>query len=285
MIPTAIPPSAVSALPDHTQLPSEDETNMAQSLADPPQAHLLTASIRPILNALHPDGQYCTGSDLFVYWKLTSPYNLGVRAPDWFYVPNVPPGLLKGKVRRSYVMWQEKVSPFIAIEFVSGDGSEERDRTPETGKFWIYEQGIRAQYYAIYEREPGRVELYQLINERYQTVPGNSRGHYPVKPLGVELGIWQGEYAQMNIPWLRWWKSDGDLLLADEEALTQEQRSRAVAEKMAAAAKQQAAAAKQQAAAAKQQAATAKQQAADADQRKQVLADKLRQLGVDPDTL
>lgn len=71
-------------------------------------------------------------------------------APDWFYVPHVPP-LLNGVFRRSYVLWQEIVAPLIAIEFVSGSGAEERDATPYQGKFWIYEQAIRIPFYAIFD--------------------------------------------------------------------------------------------------------------------------------------
>ncbi|WP_026087708.1 Uma2 family endonuclease, partial [Chlorogloeopsis fritschii] len=78
---------------------------------------------------------------LGIYWRLTDPPEKGAEAPDWFYVPNVPP-LLDGQTRRSYVLWREYIAPLIVLEFVSGDGSEERDKTPWTGKFWIYEQVI-----------------------------------------------------------------------------------------------------------------------------------------------
>ena len=65
-----------------------------------PQSSLLTDSIRPVLQRLHPDGQYCIGQDCRIYWRLTDPPEKGAEAPDWFYVPNVPP-MLKGVFRRS----------------------------------------------------------------------------------------------------------------------------------------------------------------------------------------
>jgi hypothetical protein len=43
------------------------------------------------------------------------------------------------------------------------------------------------------------------------------RGHYPIPTLGVELGIWQGKVDNQTLPWLRWWDSNGDLLLTGEE--------------------------------------------------------------------
>jgi Uma2 family endonuclease len=112
-------------LPDHTQLPDADGT-FVKNFQEHPQSLLLISSITPVLDALHPDGQYCIGQDSGIYWRLVDPPERGAEAPDWFYVPNVPP-LLNGRMRRSYVMWKEIIAPLIAIEFVSSDGSEEQD--------------------------------------------------------------------------------------------------------------------------------------------------------------
>jgi len=42
--------------------------------------------------------------------------------------------------------------------------------------------------------------------------------------MGVELGIWQGEYQNMELPWLRWWDLQGNLLLTGEERAEQERQ-------------------------------------------------------------
>lgn len=216
-------------LPDHTQLPDSDGT-FVKNFQEHPQSLLLTSSIRPVLDQLHPDRQYCIGQDCGIYWRLTDPPERGAEAPDWFYVPNVSP-LLNGEVRRSYVMWKEIVAPLIAVEFASGDGSQERDRTSpltgddaKAGKFWVYEQAIRIPFYAIYEVQKASVEVYELIANRYQLVPPNERGHYAIEPMGVELGIWQGQQYNQTLPWLRWWDLDGNLLLSAEERETQEKQ-------------------------------------------------------------
>ncbi|NJO39580.1 MAG: Uma2 family endonuclease [Cyanobacteria bacterium CRU_2_1] len=201
--------------PDHTQLPEANGT-FVKNFQEHPQSILLTDSITPILQQRHPDGYYCIGQDSGIYWRETDPPEKGAEAPNWFYVPNVPP-LLDGTVRRSYVLWREFIAPMIALEFASGDSSEERDKTPWTGKFWVYEQIIHPSFYGIYEVKKASVEVYQLIGGQYQLVPPNSRGHYPINPLGVELGIWQGAYQNLNLPWLRWWDAEGNLLLTGEE--------------------------------------------------------------------
>jgi Uma2 family endonuclease len=264
-------------LPDHTQLPCEDGT-FVKNFQEHPQSILLTESISSKLQEIHPDGQYCIGQDSGIYWRLTDPPERGAEAPDWFYVPNVPP-TLNGQLRRSYVMWQEIVAPLIAIEFVSGDGQEERDRTPppppnsdaarKVGKFWVYEQAIRIPFYAIYEVRHARVEVYQLIAGSYQQIPANSHGHYPIPPLGVELGIWQGLYKNLELPWLRWWDAEGNLLLTGEERAEIERQQKELA--------------LGQAELERQQAAIARQQAEQERQRAERLAAQLRALGVEPE--
>ncbi len=39
--------------------------------------------------------------------------------------------------------------------------------------------------------------------------------------MGVELGIWQGEYQNVTLPWLRWWDLQDNLLLTGEECAQQ----------------------------------------------------------------
>ncbi len=216
-------------LPDHTQLPESDGT-FVKNFQEHPQSILLTTSIRPVLDALHPDGRYAIGQDCGIYWRLTDPPERGAEAPDWFYIAGVPP-LLDGQARRSYVMWKEIIAPLIAIEFVSGDGSEERDNTSpfangstKAGKFWVYEQAIRIPFYAIYDVRQAAVEVYELVTGRYQQCAPNDRGHYPIPPLAVELGIWQGQVGNQTLPWLRWWDSAGNLLLSAEERAEQERQ-------------------------------------------------------------
>jgi hypothetical protein len=49
----------------------------------------------------------------------------------------------------------------------------------------------------------------------------------------VELGIWQGKIDNQTLPWLRWWDSDGDLLLTGEErADVEKQRADRLAAKL-----------------------------------------------------
>ena len=221
-------------LPDHTQLPESDGT-FVKNFQEHPQSILLTDSLAPILERLHPDGNYAIGQDSGIYWRSTSPPEKGAEAPDWFYVPNVPP-LLDGDYRRSYVLAREQEVPAVIIEFASEDGSEERDKTPlmatesglvtKPGKFWVYEQVIRAPYYGIYEVQTSKLEVYRLeplVQEgkpktlRYRKLQPNPQGRYPIALLKVELGVWQGSYQNQEMKWMRWWDDQGQLLLTGIE--------------------------------------------------------------------
>ncbi len=213
------------AFPDHTQLPESDGT-FVKNFQEHPQSLILTDSIGQILQQRHSDGQYAIGQDCGIYWRETEPAEKGAEAPDWFYVPNVPPNL-DGQIRRSYVLWREHIAPLIALEFASGNGDEERDRTPlsrtdegvltKPGKFWVYEQVMRIPYYGIYEINSGRLEVYRLIDGYYRLLELNERGHFAIVLLGVELGLWQGSYQNQEMLWLRWWDEEGNLLLIGDE--------------------------------------------------------------------
>ena len=223
---TSIDVTTKNSLPDHTNLPETDGT-FVKNFQEHPQSILLTESIWSKLEELHPDGQFCIGQDSGIYWRITEPPERGAEAPDWFYVGNVA-STLDGKMRRSYVLWQEHIAPLIVIEFVSGNGKEERDKTPYKGKFWVYEQAIRVPFYAIYEVKKATVEVYRLLEGKYHLMLPNERGYYSIAPLQLELGIWQGIYKNVELPWLRWWDNAGKLLPTPEEvALAEKQRAEA----------------------------------------------------------
>ena len=263
--------------PDHTQLPESDGT-FVKNFQEHPQSIILTDSIGPVLQRRHPDGSYCIGQDSGIYWRETEPPEKGAESPDWFYVPNVPARPAKGKYRRSYVLWREHISPLIALEFASGNGEEERDQTPllmseegvqKPGKFWVYEQIIHIPYYGIYEIKNDKLEVYCLVGAAYQKLEPNERGHYPISPLEVELGLWQGSYQNQSQLWLRWWDNEGNLLLTGEERAElekyrgEQERLRAEQERL--------------------RAEEEHLRAEKAESKAARLAEKLRAMGIDPD--
>jgi hypothetical protein len=179
------------------------------------------------------------------------------------------------------------------MEFVSGDGREEHDRTRGKGKFWVYEQGIGAAYYVIFDAfHDGKLEVYELVRNHYRPVSPNERGHYPIAELGVELGVWQGEHSKVHGYYMRFFDSDGRMLPIPEE-LTEEERHRAEQERRRAEReRRRAEQEKQRAEQEKQRAEQEKQHAEQEKQRADRLAAELNEIraklqakGIDPGSL
>jgi Uma2 family endonuclease len=254
------PPAMSKALPTHLDLPDTDGLPVLNT-AEPTQTRLLTESIRPVLHQVHPDGRFFVGQDCGVYWRITDPPLAGCKSPDWYYVPNVDPTPPDFPYRRSYVLWHEHAHPLIIVEYVSDDSGTEWDQTPNTGKFWVYEQQFRPTYYAIHTHATGELEVYERVEGRFVRMAANARGHFPMPPLPVELGTVRAKIDGLNLDWLRWFDDRGALLLYDEERYDQERLKRERAEQQA-----------------RESASVAKQ----AEDRARRLADKLRELGIDP---
>jgi Uma2 family endonuclease len=194
---------------------------------------------------------------------------------DWFfgvdmgiyYDPNHPPivpdGFLSLGVDRftgeegrlSYVLWEEEgIVPTLTLEVVSKTygGEYERKKTDYAA--------LGIPYYAIYvpsrrqrrRRQP--LEIFQLTNGRYELMPGD-RVWMP--EIGLALGRDRGVYLGREREWLYWFDQEGRRLPSPEELALQAQ----------------------------QRAQQEQQRAIAAEQELQALRDKLRQQGIDPDTL
>jgi len=249
--------------PNHLQLPDSDGKPV-DNFFEHPQAIILTESLVPFLRRRCPDGRYAIGQSSGIYWRwrANEPPLDACKAPDWYLVLDVPP-MLDGQYRRSYVLAYEGVAPLLLLEFVSGDGQEERDRTPGTGKFWVYEKGIRAPYYGIYDPQRGQLNCFALVAGDCVPLSPNERGHFAFPPLGLELGLVEGEFLGMRLPWLRWFENGELLPMGDERAEQEKQR------------------AEQE----KQRAEQEKQRADEEQNKAERLAARLRSLGIDPKTV
>ncbi len=216
-------------LPGHLELP-QDNGEFVDDWLQFPQSILLTDVLLPRMNRIRPDDQYMIGGDLGIYWRLAELLERGVIVPDWMYVAGVPRSSDE-RIRRSYVLWKEKVAPEIVMEFTMHDGSFERDRTPLEGKFWIYEQAVQARYYVLFVVPTAELEVHRLENGVYRRLTPNSRGRYPITSLTLELGVWRGRFMNEDAPWIRWYSPRGRMLLLGNEQAEAE-RSRALASRL-----------------------------------------------------
>jgi Uma2 family endonuclease len=190
---------------------------------------------------------------------------------DWFfgidmgiyYDPNqpaiVPDGFLSLGVERvfdenlrlSYVLWEEQRVPIMTLEVVS-----QKRRGEYSTKKELYAQ-LEVLYYVVYNpqrRKKQTLEVYHLVDGKYQLQRGN-----PIwfPEIGLGIGCERGTYQAITREWLYWYDEQGMRLLTPEERVQQAQR----------------------------EAQQAQREAQQARQRAQMLAEQLKSLGVDPDSL
>ena len=154
-----------------------------------------------------------------------------VKAPDWLYVPRINEPLNKPRspsqpIRRSYTPWTEGDGVAIVMEFLSEDDNGEhssRDRQPY-GKLYFYEKILTVPTYVIFDPQEGLMTVRQLQNGTYQIIPPNGDDRVWIPELELFLGVWFGLREMVPAHWLRWWDSQGNLLLWGAEQAEQERQ-------------------------------------------------------------
>jgi Uma2 family endonuclease len=155
-----------------------------------------------------------------------------VKAPDWFYVPQVQP-VAADVIRRSYTPNLE--GDAVVMEFLSEtEGGELSIRsTPPYGKLYFYEKILQVPTYVTYDPYVPSLEVRIWQNEQYTLQSADANGRFWIPELKLFLGIWQGERLCQTINWLRWWDSEGNLLLwSSEQAEQERQRAERLAAKL-----------------------------------------------------
>ena len=214
------------------------------------QPNLLSATLRLTDYAAE---QIFTSGDLNIYFDVQHP--LWHKRPDWFAVLGVPRLYEHRDLRRSYVLWQEGVSPAIVVELLSPGteaedlGRTERDEDSPPTKWEVYERILRVPYYVVYDRFSNQLQAFHLVGGQYQELDLQApRMWMPTLKLG--LGVWQGNYQGIERSWLRWY-DEADNWLPTEAEIAAQERQRTEQER----------------------------------QRAERFADRLRQLGIDPDQI
>lgn len=253
------PPKEV--LPTMYDLPSEDPEEPGL----PDQFHLLQPRLLDE-TFCPPDyaiEQILTASDLNLYYDPHHP--LWYKRPDWYAVVGISRLYENRDLRLSYVIWQEGVSPFIAVELLS-PGTEREDlgqtlrdaKRPPT-KWEVYEQILRIPYYVVYDRYQQVLRAFRLEGARYMPIAVPNSQIW-ITELNLGLGLWQGSYQGIEHTWLRWYDE------YDQWILTPSERERQRAEQE------------------RQQVEQERQRADREQQRAERLIAQLRSLGVEPDS-
>ncbi len=223
------------SLPTMYDLPSEDseEPGLPDEFHDY-QPDLLTQTCR--LPHYSPEN-YLIASDLNLYYD--KKHTLWHKRPDWFLVLGVKRSTEIKKLRLSYVVWQEGVSPFLVVELASpGTKDEDLGLTPRKGespptKWEVYEQILQVPYYLIYDRYQNEFRGFVWRTGQYQELDLRS-GRLWLEELGIGIGLWQGSYEGVEGLWLRFydqleWIPTPSERAAEEQERTNRAQQRAIA--------------------------------------------------------
>jgi Uma2 family endonuclease len=259
-------------LPTMYDLPSEnpeepglpDEFHLWQSI-------LLALTFIPI--NWNPN-QVFKACDLNLYYDVNHPQ--WYKRPDWFGVVGVDRLYEGHDTRLSYVIWQEKISPFVVVELLSPDTEDEDfGRTvPKAGnpppKWQVYEKILQVPYYAIFSRYTNELQAFHLTDSRYEAVTLTDN-RLLMPELGLSLGLWRGSYEGVERLWLRWFTIGGELIpIPIEEVQAAESRAMEAEER---------------ALSAQERVWAERQRAIEAEEKAAKLAARLRELGINPDEL
>ena len=250
------PLSPRKTLPTMYDLKSEDpeEPGLPDEFHDL-QPELLNRTFR---SPLYPPNRVFSGTDMNLYYDVR--HQLWHKRPDWFLVLDVPRLYDDTDLRRSYVIWQEGISPFVVVELLSpgtakedlgenansdleaieldtlADNTESQTEeeiqlngetiTKETPprKWEVYERILRVPYYVVFSRYTNKVHFFKLEGGRYQQQSFNpEQPRIWISEIELGLGLWQGEYRGITRQWLRWYDASGNWITTD----TEQERQRA----------------------------------------------------------
>lgn len=192
---------------------------------------------------------YFVGGNMFVYYSSQQVRNRDYKGPDFFVVLNVD----GSRPRQGWVVWDEEGRyPDVIIELMSpttasNDLGHKKD---------IYQNTFKTHNYFVFDPfEAESLQGWSLNSENlYESIIPDERGFLWSQTLGLWLGIWEGTIQRETGIWLRFYDSQGNLVLLPSEA--EAQRAEAEAQR-----------------------ANAEKQKADR------LAARLRELGENPDLL
>ncbi|MEO0455851.1 MAG: Uma2 family endonuclease, partial [Cyanobacteria bacterium P01_A01_bin.114] len=183
---------------------------------------LLEETFRP---TTYTADEIFVASDLNIYYSTQN--HLWYKRPDWFAVVGTSRFYRQRDLRLSYVIWQEGINPFVAVELLSprtekedlGQAAQATAADQPPRKWQVYEQILRVPYYVVFDRYCDQLQVFHLVSGHYEALDlADNRLWIPELKIG--LGAWQGTYQGIERLWLRWFEAGDRWIPTPEEQTT-----------------------------------------------------------------
>jgi Uma2 family endonuclease len=186
-----------SGLPTAAELPDSDDKPVDSELQE-----LIPGLLKSILLDIWRDR---TGWLFAINMGLYYDPDLPAIAPDGFLSLGVSEPEDEN-LRSSYVLWDERVIPLLAVEVVS-----KAYRKEHTKKLAIY-QSIGVLYYVVYaplRKRKARFQVYKMIAGEY-VLQSEGGTPYWMPEIGLGIGVERQNYYNKFREWLYWYDENGD---------------------------------------------------------------------------
>ncbi len=205
---------------------------------------------------------YYASGNLTIYYNEEQLKKRDFCGPDFFVVLDT-----EKRPRKSWVVWGEGGKyPNVIVEILS-DSTANIDRNK---KKILYQNTFRTPNYFWFDPESLELQGFRLIAGQYQAIAANENGYLWSEQLELYLGIFDRK--------LRYFTVDGQLVPTPQEAELEQRQ----AKEQILLEREQILLEREQERQAKEQAILEKEQAI---LEKEKLAQKLRELGIDPETI
>ncbi|MDJ0836291.1 MAG: Uma2 family endonuclease [Acidobacteriota bacterium] len=216
-----------AGLPTMDDLPSEyPEDHQLPDIVHPTQCNLLKECLLMSFEARGVT-DFLIASELNIHFDKNNPH--WHKQPDWFLALGTSP-VFNAMKRKSYLIWQERVRPYLVLEILSKSTEKEDLGTADSkeyvpSKWVVYEDILQVPYYVLYDHHEGEMKAYRRDATGYVPLAIPRAGLW-LEEIQVRLGTWKGRYQHQTSTWLRFYDRSGKLLPTQEEA-----KNNALAEK------------------------------------------------------
>jgi hypothetical protein len=97
-----------------------------------------------------------------------------------------------------------------------GGASQNGQVEKPPSKWEVYEKILRIPYYVIFSRSSDRMRVFTLQKDIY-VEQDLTESKIWMSEIELGIGLWQGKYKGVNRLWLRFYDANGDWILTDTE--------------------------------------------------------------------